>query len=182
MNQRLKRLRQTFSYLGWLLLWVAVFMLITFEIYLRLEGFPLYVYMGNVLLIALILVGDKAETSGWEKLYNKLSEDNAISRFLKRKLKKYLAGVRYRPTPKAGLYLFYIVCLIAGRVLYYTNDVPFMGVSTAEVLKDYFSGMYYVLILLLAMDKFTQHITKESKYTQSYYAKYDEDGGETPST
>lgn len=40
--------------------------------------------------------------------------------------------------------------------------------------QGYFAGMYYVLILLMATDKFKVYISKESKDRKRYYARYEE--------
>ena len=171
MKNFFKKPWRALHYLDWLAYFVLFFLMYTFLIYATFRDDPLYVYIGNILLIATVLVVEKVEVHLLEKLYNKLKKDTLV----KRQIKKHLAKSRYRPTFKAALYLFYIVCLIAGRLLYYTDDFPFISASQADLLEDYFSGMYYVLILLVATDKFTQHITKESKDQKKYYAKYDDE-------
>lgn len=171
MKNFLKRLWRGINYLDLLAAYLAVFFVYTFLMYLFFSDHPILVYFGNVLLIIAVLLVQKVEMWGWESLYARLKKE---SRF-KKWLRKYLAKSRYRPTAKAGLYLFYIVCLIAGQVFYYVDDFPFLTAHRIGLLHDYFSGLYYVLILFMATDKFTQHISKESKYTEKYYAKYDEE-------
>jgi len=76
---------------------------------------------------------------------------------------------------KAALYLYYMICLIAGRVLALSGDYAFSNSYFMQSLRSYFSEMYYVLILFLGADKFKGYVFTESKYRDKYYRRYEEE-------
>jgi len=152
-------------------IYLYLFWVLTIGLYQFVEN-PFFVYVGNVLIIFFILVSHKAETSLWEDTYKKLKKDN----FLKRYIKKNLVEEGQRPSMKATLYLFYIICLIAERFLYFNVGERFLVIDYTfmQNYQGYFSGMYYSLILLMAADKFKGFITKDNQYRKKYYAKYED--------
>ena len=153
-----------FSYV--LIFWATSFFLLfrTFELN------PLFVYLGNVGLMIGALVEDKLSNNIVEWLYKKIKREG----FVKRRLRKHLAENRWKPSVKAALYLYYMICLIVGRVLLLSDNYTFSSSDFMQSLRNYFSAMYYVLLLFLATDKFKEYIFKESKYRDRYYRQYEE--------
>jgi len=73
---------------------------------------------------------------------------------------------------KSALCLYYIICLIVDRVLILDEGIFIAPTPFITEMIDYFSNIYYVLILLVVADKFKEHFIKERKHRNSYYAKY----------
>jgi len=169
MENLLKKPKRILIYIGTLLSYVFTFWILSFFLLHQQLGWsPLLVYFGNIVLMIIVLVEDKMINYVMEWQYKKLRKEG----FLKKYLRKRLAENRWRPSPKAGLYLYYMICLIVGRVLLLSGGYDFDSSSYFVQLLRYFSEMYYVLILFLGADKFKEYISKESKYRDNYYRQY----------
>ena len=169
MKNLLKSPIRFLTYVGNLLLYVLTFWILSFFIlHQQLEWSPLLVYFGNIGLIIYVLVEDKVINYLTEWQYKKLKKEG----FLKKYLRNRLADNRWRPSPKAGLYLYYMICLILGRVLLLGDGYALSNSYFVQSLNSYFSEMYYVLILFLGADKFKEYVFKESKYRDKYYRRY----------
>lgn len=149
---------------------VTFWMMSFFVIYYQWERGALFRYGANIILIILVLIEDRFVNWIYEWLYQKIKQENLI----KRHLRKHLATYRWHPSIKSALYLYYIVCLVAGRILYLRPDL-FPDWTIVQSSRSYFEEMYYVLILLVASDKFKDYITKENKYRDKYYRRYEEE-------
>jgi len=168
MKNLLKKLNRVFTYIGILLMYVLSFWMASFLVlYHQLDLSALLVYFGNIGLMIYALTEDKVTTYLAEWLYKKLKRESLF----KRNLQIGLAENRWRPSMKAALYLYYMICLIVGRVLLLSDDI-FSDSYFIQSMRDYFSEMYYVLILFLGADKFKEYIFKERKYRDKYYRQY----------
>jgi len=172
MKNLLKNPMRVFTYIVTLLSYVFYFWAVSFLFLHRILEFnPLLVYLGNIGLMISVLIDDKLSNDTMEWLYKKIKREG----FVKKQLRKRLAENRWKPSMKAALYLYYMICLIGGRVLLLSGDGAFSNSYFMQSLKSYFSEMYYVLILFLGTDKFKEYIFKESKYRDKYYRQYEEE-------
>jgi len=166
-----KKYQNILTYIYYLAGYVISFWLVSFAIFYNIfSDNPLYAYLGNVFLMVFVLAEDKIVNKCLEFLYNKLQKETQ----LKKHLRKQLATERYKPSMKSALYFYYIICLIVGRVLILDDGAIFGNFIFIQESRDYFAGIYYVLILLVAVDKFKEHFLKEKKYRDKYYAQYEE--------
>jgi len=170
----LERPERLIEYILMMILHIGVFWLLSFfVIYYQWERGPLFRYTANIILIILVLIEDWAAHWLSEWLYQRIKTDILMKRYLRKRLANY----RWQPSIKASLYLYYIICLIVGRVLivgpHLFPETVFMQIS-----RSYFTEMYYVLILLIAADKFKDHVLKENKRHDKYYRRYEEQPGE----
>jgi len=172
MRKMLKKPLHVFTYIATLLTYVFTFWSASF--FLLHWGFelnPLLVYLGNIGLMIVVLVENKLINDIEEWLYKKIKREGLV----KKHLRKHLAENRWKPSMKAALYLYYMICLIVGRVLLLGDDYVFSSSYFMQSLGSYFSQMYYVLILFLGADKFKEYIFKERKYRDNYYRQYEEE-------
>jgi len=173
MKNLMKDLIHIFTYIVTLLSYVLIFWAASF--FLLHQGFEqnsLLVYLGNIGLMIAVLIEDKLANHIVESLYKKLKKESLF----KRRLRKHLAENRWKPSAKSALYLYYMICLIVGRVLLLSDDYAFARSYFMQSLGSYFSQMYYVLILFLGADKFKEYTFKERKYRNKYYRQYEEEG------
>ena len=167
-----KPVRKYIGYIFFLLLYVYSFWIVSFQVlYLSIDGNPLYAYIGNILLMMYVLLEDRLTEKAYEAMYKRMKKEG----FLKKHMRKRLANIRWRPTMKMALYLFYIICLLLGRILYLGESFLPADSDFIQASKGYFSEMYYALILLLAADKLKEYFIKERKYRNSYYSQYDDE-------
>jgi len=163
--------QQKFIYISTLFTYIISFWILSFFIFQTFFGNnPLLGYLGNILLMIWVLTEDNLMSKGQEWLVKKMETEN----ILKKRIKKSLSTARYKPSMKSALYFYYIICLIVGRALILDNGAFIPTTPFIEETKQYFSNIYYVLILLVAADKFKEHFTKEKKHRENYYAQYDE--------
>ncbi|MCL2559865.1 MAG: hypothetical protein FWE07_05200 [Turicibacter sp.] len=178
MKNLIKDPMRLFGYTGALLSYVLSFWLVSFFLlHQSLELSALFIYFGNIGLMIVVLTEDKLTDYLVEWLYQQQKRDG----WLKRELGKRLAENRWKPSMKAALYLYYMICLVFGRALVLSGDYAFAGSEFVGSLRSYFSEMYYVLILFLGADKFKAYIFKESTYRDRYYRRYGEASEETES-
>jgi len=160
------------TYIYYLATYVISIWLISFAFFYLIFSYnPLLAYLGNVFFVFGILAEEKMIGEAKEFLYNKLQKET----FIKKYLRKQLAIERHKPSVKSALYFYYIICLIVGRVLILDDGTIFGNIRIIQESRDYFTGIYYVLILLVAADKFKEHFTKEKKHRDKYYAQYEEE-------
>jgi len=171
MKKLIKDPKRVLIYIGALLSYVLYFWIISFFFLYQLFENPLLVYFGNIALMIGVLADYKMVNDQAERLYKKLKRES----WLKRNLRISLAKNRWKPSMKAALYLYYMVCLIVGRVLLLSDGRVFSDSYFIQSLSSYFSEMYYVLILFLGADKFKEYTFKESKYRDKYYRQYEEE-------
>ena len=170
MNIKTKKYTQALAYIYYLVVYVISFWILSFTLFHSIFGDNrLYAYLGNILLMIFVLSEEKITGKTIEFLYDKLKKET----YLKKQLRKKLATERYKPSMKSALYFYYIICLILGRVLILDDRIIFASFAFIGEARDYFSGIYYVLILLVAVDKFKEHFIKEKKYRDKYYARYE---------
>jgi len=138
---------------------------ISFLFYALSNGYLIIVYIAN----ALFIIGVLAEEKFWhlfsEKWYKKLKKDG----FLKRRLKEFLAAASYRPSIKVALYVYYLICIAADRLFYFGLG---KNIALIDDFKNYLSIMYYSFILLMALDKVKEVMSKENRYHKTYYGKF----------
>lgn len=167
----LERPERIFEYILTLAVYVGIFWFLSFFIiYYQWTRGALFRYIANIVLIILVLIEDWASHFLSEWMYQKIKKDNMLKRYFRKRLLTY----RWQPSIKASLYLYYIICLIAGRVLHLGPSL-FPNSSMIQFSRSYFDEMYYVLILLVATDKFKDYILKENKYREKYYRRYAEE-------
>lgn len=93
----------------------------------------------NTLIIITIVIWDKVESLQVQKQEVRAKTRN---------------GLLHADIPvKAGLYLFYVVILIATALLAGDPNLPFLRDFSA-----YFSSVYYGLLILVAADEFVAHL------------------------
>lgn len=100
---------------------------------------PLISTILNALAIILIVI--------WEKIENYYAKPEPES-----KVKTTKASV----SVKSGLYLFYVVYLICTALLAAEPDLPFLS-----NFNDYFPSVSSGLLILIAVDKFIEQLTKD---------------------
>ena len=133
-----KPVRKYIGYIFYLLLYVYSFWVVSFQfLYLNVDGNPLYAYIGNILLMMYVLLEDRVTDKALEAFYKRLKKEG----FLKRRLRKHLANSRWRPSMKMALYLFYIICLLLGRVLSLGENFLPADSAFIQASKGYFSEM-----------------------------------------
>jgi hypothetical protein len=162
-----KKLLHSFTYVIYLLVELFSLGVGSFMIYWVANGHLFIVYVGNVLFIICVLAEEKLLSRFSEKLHHKLKKDG----FIKRYLKKSLANISYTPSVKVILYVYYLICIVAERLLYFGVAKNVTGIAS---YKEYLSIMYYSFIFLIALDKVMQIISKESESRKKNYAKYEE--------
>jgi len=168
--KRKTKFQQKFTYILTLIVYILTFWILSFLIFQTVfSDNRVLAYIGNILLMVWVLIEDNLTSKAQEWLIKKIKTEN----ILKKWIKKNLSAARYQPSMKSALYFYYIICLIVGRVLIldegtFIAPTPFITQTIA-----YFSNIYYVLILLVAADKFKEQFIKERKHRNSYYAKYD---------
>ena len=82
-----------------------------------------------------------------------------------------LAGITRKPSMKVVLYVYYLICIVAERLLYFGVGKNIMEIDRFQ---GYLSIMYYSFILLMALDKVKEVMSKDNKQRKKYYAKFDE--------
>ena len=167
----LSRPERIFEYVLILFIYILMFWLLSFfVIYYQWDRGPLFRYLANIVLIILVLFEDWVAHFLSEWFYQKIKKENLLKQYFRKRLATY----RWQPSIKAALYLYYIIALIAGRVLLLAGSHWFGDSDMIVLSRSYFSEMYYVLILLMATDKFKSYILKENKYRDKYYRRYEE--------
>lgn len=167
MKNSKSKLSYNFKYTFYLISDLAWVIGMSFLLYTMSNGYLFIVYFVNVLFIIGVLTEEKFWWNLFEKWFYKLKKDG----FIKRRLKELLVSSTYRPSTKVVLYVYYLICIAAERLLYF-------GVAKDIVelinLKDYLTTMYYSFILLMALDKVREVMGKENYRRQEYYAKFNE--------
>ena len=174
MKNFIKTCRNGFTYVTSLLINLLGLLELSRWGYVLANENSLIVYGVNVAIILLVLADEKFEDAIFEKLYYKLKDGG----FLKRRLKKRFAKAAYKPTIKTILYIYYLLCIAAERILYFgvaENIIP-IDADIAIYYKEFLSIMYYSFILFMAIDKTREIVSKESKSRKKYYDKFDEEG------
>ena len=170
-NIIIKTCKRGFTYITFLLLILWTLWQFTVYTYVFADGNPIIVYVANIVVIAGFLLAENLENRFWEKHGHKLKGGG----FFKRFLKKSLAKEAYRPSLKVSLYMYYLLCIVADRFLYFGAADNVMEKDLIAVYIDLFSKMYYSFIFLMALDKVKEAASKEHKHRKKYYAKYQED-------
>ena len=167
----IERPERLIEYILILMMYILLFWFLSFfVIYYQWERGALFRYVANIVLIILVLIEDRLAHWLYEWLYEKIKKEN----YIKRHIRKKLATYRWQPSIKAALYLYYIICLVVGRMLLLSSSL-FPDTTFFNLSRSYFAEMYYVLILLVAADKFKDYIVKENKYHEKYYRRYEEE-------
>ena len=136
-------------------------------IHILADGQLFVVYICNALFITWILIEEKLYNTFYEKMYYKLKNGS----WAKQRFKEMLVGVARKPSMKVVLYVHYLICILAERLFYFGVAENVTGIAG---FKEYLSIMYYSFILLMALDKVKEVMTKDDNYRKKYYAKFDE--------
>jgi hypothetical protein len=167
MKDTKNKLRYSFTYFFYLLMEFLGLMIGTLLIYFMADGRLLIVYIANIVYIVFGLTEEKFLSTIAEKLYNKLKKDS----FIKRQVKKALVRHAYTPSVTVTLYIYYLVNIVAERLLYFGVAKDVTAIAS---YREYLSIMYYSFIFLMAFDKVVQVMNKENKNRKKYYEKFDE--------
>ena len=160
-----KKTSHNFTYVTQLLANLVYLMGISFLIYGLAQGQLFIVYIFNALFIIGVLIEEKFWNKFHEKMYYKLKKGG----WVKQRFKEMLVSASRKPSMKVVLYVYYLICIIAERLFYFGVAKDVMAV---DILREYLSIMYYAFILLMAIDKVREVMSKDKNYRKKHYAKF----------
>ena len=140
---------------------VSLFVVVTVALYTLVDGDPFWTFLGNAILIVLVILMDTFEVWFWGSVI----QHRRVPKFIRS------WGRRYADFGSilAALYFFYGLVIVSNQIAIHYPHWPIWfainpgGGVTHGDLASYFAATQFSLLLLVALDKGTRVINDEFK-------------------